>query len=291
MFLLMVKMPRRDELLTWFVPIRMRGTVFVLILLSCAPRLQPVMSWDEVARREVEWPYVLEIDTGKGHLFYFGAAHTYDVADPQLTRIEAAWDGFRPDIAFTEGGFPPIEKTRDLAVRNAGEAGLVRFLAARDDVPTTTLDPSRAEEMATLSPIFGRERIKLGHLLRAASQFRARNGREKIDDEMQRILAIYAQTPGLMGSPRTVAEIEESFARLLPGHGDFRHAQSSWFDPAKRENVFNDIARASSDYRDRYVVDRLVRHVQAGQRVFAVMGGSHVLMQEPALRSRLVRDY
>lgn len=245
------------------------------------------MSWAEVAQIKVEWPYVVTIESGAGALYYFGAAHTYDPADPQLARIEAAWAEFRPDIAFTEGGFPPIEKTRELAITKAGEAGLVRFLAARDDVPTTTLDPSRPEEMATLGPTFGRERIKLTHLLRAASQYRARNGKEKIDDEMRRILAIYAQTPGLIGSPRTVEEIEEAFARLLPGHGDYRDAKSSWFDPAKRENFLNDIARASSDYRDRYVVDRLVRHVRDGQRVFAVMGGSHVLMQEPALRSRL----
>lgn len=268
----------------------MKAAIPLMLFLACAPAPKPVMSWDELAQRgRVEWPYVVEIGTATGKLFYFGAEHVYDPAHPQIARIEAAWDAFRPDIAFTEGGFPPIERTRDLAVQKHGEAGLVRFLAARDDVPTTTLDPSRAEEMAALAPVFGRERIKLGHLLRAASQFRARNGREKTDEEMRRVLAIYAQTPGLMGSPRTIAEIEEAFARLLPGHGDYRDAKSSWFDPAKQETFFNDIARASSDYRDRYVVERLVTHVKSGQRVFAVMGGSHVIMQEPALRSRLER--
>ncbi len=282
MCLRVTKMRTAVELLT------MKAAIPLMFLLACAPAPKPVMSWDELAQRKrFEWPYIVEIDTATGKLLYFGAEHVNDPAHPQTAKIEAAWEAFRPDIAFTEGGFPPIEKTRDLAIQKNGEAGLVRFLAARDDVPTTTLDPSRAEEMAALAPTFGRERVKLTYLLRGVSQFRERHGREKIDEEMRRVLGIYAQTPGLMGAPRTVEEIEEAFAWLLPGRGDYRDVQASWFDPGKRETLFNDIARASSNYRDRYGVERLIAHVQAGQRVFAVMGGSHVIMQEPALRSRL----
>ena len=43
---------------------------------------------------------------------------------------------------------------RAAAVGLVGEAGFVRFLAARDDVPVTTLDPSRAEEVAHLRLTF-----------------------------------------------------------------------------------------------------------------------------------------
>lgn len=247
---------------------------FLIGLTACGPR--PIMSWPEYAKVRTTWPYVLQIGT----LYYFGAEHVYDPAHPQNAKIEAAWDAFKPDIAFTEGGSPPAEKTKEEAIRKAGEAGLVRFLAARDNVPTTTLDPTRAEEVAVLSSRFTREQIKLFFLLRAAAQFGARNPREKIDAEMERILGIYAGTSGLNGSPRTVAELEAAFP-------NFRDAKLEWFDPVRNDTFFNAISRAGSNYRDRYVVDRLVAHVKEGRRVFAVMGGSHVIMQEAALRSGL----
>jgi hypothetical protein len=43
------------------------------------------------------------------------------------------------------------------------------------------------------------------------------------------------------------------------------------------------MSRVGSEYRDRCMVAMLQRHVREGERVFAVVGGTHVVMQEPAL--------
>lgn len=250
------------------------------MLAACATRDVPVMSWEEYARLSTSWPYVLQIDS---RLYYFGARHTYDPADPQLAQIERAWSEFRPDIAFTEGGSPPLEATREEAVRKHGETGFVRFLAARDDVPVTTLDPSRAEEVAALSSKFSKEQIKLFFILRGASQFIAREGVEKVDAEIERVLRIYNASPGLGGSPRTLAEVASAYSRSFPGR--YTDVRGEWFDPVRRDTFLNEIARAGSDYRDRFVVAKLLAHVRDGRRVFAVIGGSHVMMQERALRA------
>jgi hypothetical protein len=255
---------------------------------ACSTGHVPVMSWDEYVRTEITWPYVVSFESNEGgFLYYFGAAHTWDPDDPQLVQVEQAWRRFRPDIAFTEGGSPPIASSRDEAVRRHAEPGLVRFLAARDNVPTTTLDPSRAEEVAALTSRFTSEEVKLFFLLRAVSQFVQRSGTENVDAEVERILEIHAATPGLSGPPRSLASLEEAFARLFPDRGRYHDVPHSWFDPTRRETFLNEVARAGSDYRDRYVVARLVAHVREGRRVFAVMGGTHVVMQEPALRRQL----
>lgn len=49
-------------------------------------------------------PYVLKRDMPRGGLLYFGATHSKDPKDPQLSRIEDLWQQFRPEIAFNEGG-------------------------------------------------------------------------------------------------------------------------------------------------------------------------------------------
>jgi hypothetical protein len=259
----------------------------VVSLVACAPRSARIMTWLDYSRRQVRWPYVVKIDSGNGHLFYFGAEHAYSPSHPQFETIENAWLTFHPDIAFTEGGSPPFETSREEAIRKAGEPGFVRFLAARDNVPTTTLDPSRAEEVVELSKRFSREQIKLCILLRLVMQFVERTGGIGVESELDRLLSIYSSTPGLLGSPRTPGEVQELYGRYFPGHGGYAGVPKKWFDPAEQGTFFNEISRASSEYRDRKIVRLLAEHVEAGERVFAVIGGSHVVMQEPALRGRL----
>jgi hypothetical protein len=193
---------------------------------------------------------------------------------------------FRPDIAFTEGS-PRAYATRDEAVREAGEPGLVRYLAGRDDVPTTSFEPSRAEELATLGTEFTREQIKMFYILRDISQFAERNGPAKVDAEVERLLTIYAKTPGLASSPRTLTEFQEAYVRYFSAGVTYQHVPRSWFDPVQESTFLNSLSRLSGKYRDQHMIDRLVHHVRAGRRVFAVVGGSHVVMQERALRSRL----
>ena len=246
------------------------------------------MSWQEYSRLRPEWPYILRFDSSVGALFYFGAAHTFDPADAQFALIEQEWNQFRPDIAFTEGGFPPIMSTRVEAIRSAGEPGLVRFLAARDNVPTTTLDPSRAEQVAELTRYFSREQIKLFFILRAVNQHVQRAGESGLPAELDRLLGIYAVTPGLSGSPRTIEELDTAYSQSVPHRVGLEEVEASWFDPVASETIFNEISRASSYYRDLHMVRLLTGHVADGHRVFAVVGGSHVVMQEAALRARIL---
>jgi hypothetical protein len=252
---------------------------------GCALR-QPagIMTWQEYDSRYVEWPYVLRIAGNRGELLYYGVRHTYSPDDPQVEEIEKLWTAFRPDIAFNEGGNPPIESSRDEAVRKGGEGALVRFLAARDNVPVTTLDPSRSEEVAHLKQRFPAEDIKLFFVLRGVAPFTNRGAEGSLEKEIERVLGIYNASPGLMGPPRSLDEVAAAYRQRLPGHGEYKDTPMSWFDPVRTETFLNDISREGSEYRDRFMVEKLTSHLQEGHRVFAVVGGTHVVMQEPALR-------
>jgi hypothetical protein len=238
--------------------------------------------------RHPEWPYILRIDARRGALLYFGAAHSFNPAAVQNTTLEEEWVAFAPDIAFSEGGQPPIATSRDEAVKTAGEAGLVRFLAARDNVPTTTLDPSLAQQVAALSRAFTREQIKMFFVLRAVSQYVSRQGKTGLPKETERVLRVFTATPGLSGPPRTIDELEVAYVRLFPATTGYQDVQSTWFDPTASGTFLNDISRESNKYSDEFIVQLIARHVSDGQRVFAVVGGSHVIMQEAALRAMLV---
>jgi hypothetical protein len=90
-----------------------------------------IMNFDEYAKVRHGYPYIVELQIGKGALLYFGAQHTNDPQHSQIAQIEKLWKEFRPTLALNEGGDPPVLKTAQEAVSRIGEAGLVRYLAAR----------------------------------------------------------------------------------------------------------------------------------------------------------------
>ena len=264
----------------------MRRVIAIAILLAaCAHSAPQIMTWSDYGKREDSWPYIVR----RGTLLYYGARHTYKPDDPQIAEIQKLWSEFHPDIAMNEGGNPPVAPTIAEAVTQYGEAGLVRFLARRDDVPVISIDPARSEEVAYLSKKFSREQIKMFYLVRAVGQQIQNHDPAKVDDELNRILGIYNDTQGLGGSPRTAADFAQIYRRYFPDAPDYKSAKMSWFDPTKHETPFNDMARIGSEYRDRYMVATLQRHLRDGERVFAVVGGTHVVMQEPGLQAQCVQ--
>ena len=249
-----------------------------------------IMSWKEYFRHSPHtWPHILDLATPKGHLFYFGSNHTMNPGDPQVAEIEKAWAVFHPDIAFNEGGDPPTEKTIEEAVIRHGESGLVRYLAARDNVPVHSIDPTLDVEVFELRKLFPTEQVKLFFVLRQITEYeRVQQATEDtLEEQMQEILRHFSAVPGLEVGLTTIAELDASCRRNLPKLGSYKDARPDWFDPVKTNTFLGKMGRRSSEIRDLYMINLLVAEVKQGKRVFAVVGGTHVVMQEPALRSFL----
>lgn len=257
-----------------------------------ACRRGQVLSYEEYARIEHDTPYVLRFDRGSGALLFFGSAHIYDPEDPQIADIVARWSEFRPTLAYNEGGDPPAEPALTDAVSRFGESGLVRHLGVRDRIPVANIEPPMARQVEDLRAAgFSDEQIKLFFVLRQVPQHQGRTGSPMSDARAIEVLAYFTQVTGLHGPPATPAQLAAACTRLLPPLGDWRDVPQAWFDPAvSRPPAFTGTASLRlSVLRDAWVVDLLAAAVHRGERVFAVMGASHVVVQEPALRARLGR--
>jgi hypothetical protein len=278
----------------------MKGTRRLLVIVAtalltaaCASADPGLMSFREyAAARPHSFPRTLQIQGVSGALFYYGAAHTNDPANPQIAEIQRFWREFQPTFAFNEGGAPPVLDTLEETVGRSGESALVRWLARRDGVPVESFEPSRVEIVAALVSRFTPEQIKVANVLRGLSQDSRRAEQFRVSDidgEVNRVLTILSRTRGLEGAPRTASEFAMSAIRLVPPNSDWRRPAPEWFDPVPDPppTWFNAFARAESNFRDEVIMQKLAQKVQDGERVFAVIGGSHVVMQERALRSRL----
>lgn len=118
--------------------------------------------------------YRLVLTSGTGQLVYIGARHSSDPADPQFAEIEKQWNTQRPQIAFYEGPNRPVPKDRNEAIRQTGESGFVRWLAARDGIQLDRLEPDPKDETNYLLERFKPEQVGLFFTLREAARLRER---------------------------------------------------------------------------------------------------------------------
>lgn len=251
----------------------------------CLERLVPYST--PIAKPE----YRLMLTAGAGQLTYIGARHSSDPADPQFAEIEKQWNAQRPQIAFYEGPNRPVPKDRDEAIRQTGESGFVRWLAARDGVQLGRLEPDPKDETNYLLERFKPEQVGLFFTLREAARLRERRnmGEAEITRSIDQLLE-RAAGMGLNAIPfRTSADVAHAYARYWKEPAQWWQAPSRWFDPQAKSadtgGIFtNDVNARSSAFRNINMVQRLSATVREGKKVFAVVGRDHVSHQADALR-------
>lgn len=264
---------------------------FVLTSVSNSFAQEPeIMTYEEYGRIRHKQPYILNLKSGQGRLLYFGVKHVNNLNDPQIAEIEKRWAKFRPTLILSESGVRPVESSREKAIERYGEAGLLSFLAAQHNIPIKSIDPPRLEEIAYLlnTKRWTVEQIKLFFILRRVAENSKSPKPQPVDAFVQEGLKAFSTVSGLQGFPTTLAEFEESVKRVLPSVGDWRQVQTAVFDPnPSLGNYTNDVAYTSSQYRDKYMIKLIAKEVKKGERVFAVVGASHVVMQERAIKKAL----
>jgi len=255
------------------------------IAAPCSERLIPYTT-------PIEKPeYQLALASGSGQLAYFGARHSSDPHDQQFAEIERQWDAQRPHIAFYEGPNRAVPAGREDAIRQTGESGFVRWLAARDGVELRRLEPDPKDETSYLLKHFSVEQVGLFFTLREAARLRERRnmGEAEITRAIDQLLE-RAAGMGLAAIPfRTSADVAQAYRRYWQEPAQWWQAPSRWFDPAAKSadtgGVFtNEVNAQSSAFRNITMVERLAAAVREGKKVFAVVGRDHVSHQADALR-------
>lgn len=254
---------------------------------TCAGEIRSHADW--MAEPDSTWSFSIDPAAG-GSLRYLGARHADDPGDPQFTWIEATWRAERPTRAFFEGPDRGVAATAEESMERFGESGYVRFLAVRDTVPVSTLEPSPLDEAAYLRERFPDDQVALFYLLREASRLRERKGMEgpAIEAAIVDLLARAREMGLLHGEVTNVQALDRAYRRYWKEPAEWWRAPAAWFDPMKSSSetggIFtNDVNRASSAYRDLHMARLLVEAVASGERVVAVVGRNHVPLQAPAI--------
>ena len=282
----MVETERRSESRTCvrFLCLALILFVVVLSFFCSQPQMSGLMKWEEYRQMPNGIPYVYTLNLNKGGLIYYGAIHTISPDDPQISTIEEWWDKFQPDLALCEGCVWPLENTYREAVRKYGEQGLLRFLAERDGVPIKCIDPPKKFQARYLKVFFTTEEIKVYYVM-LHTLVKRRMGKDLSDEGfVESIIQELSRCWHINDFPASLADFKWVVKKLFPEFSDWREIPYTYFFCSLKGKYLPEIHSRLRDYRNLYQVNLLIRELKKGKRVFAVVGRSHVVMQEPVIR-------
>jgi hypothetical protein len=280
------RMGRRETMKRAFVPLSMLPLIISFLMSSCAsfPSKQ-FMSWEDYVRQPRSNPYILELERHGGSLVYYGAFHKVDPAHPQFADIENKWEDFRPTLAYCEGSLWPLEESRIKAIENYGEQGLVTFLAARDGIDIECIDPSLTEQAAHLRQLFPANIITIYYVMRQAAINRMLKKDIPPSKYAVRYFKKFRRLEGFHHSPSNLDEFERMVSILFPELKEWQEIPYSYFHCRKLGRIIASIHRELNEYRNQIMVKKVVQALKKGQKVFAIVGRSHVVIQEAILKS------
>lgn len=230
---------------------------------------------------EIPHPYVLRFKS-VGELLYAGTTHTYDPADKQIAYIQQLWSDFKPTVALVEGTPDVVMATLEGSVKKFGEGGAVLWLAENAKVKVYTMEPSRQVEAAYLLERHSKERVALFFVIR--TYLSDRRTRTMTDQDASRILARRQQQYGLVGTIPDLASLDALWAKEFPGHKGWRTMEEREMWP-NDGTWLNKLAKHANEVRDTHFLRTMIDLTRKGERVFAVSGCSHTIIQEPVLRA------
>jgi hypothetical protein len=241
------------------------------------------MSYAEYNDLEHAEPYVIQLTAGRGALLYFGSRHTTNPEDAQIDSIRRLWHAFQPTVALAEAR-KSGRSSMDGAIRTFGESAAPVFLGKSADIPVYTFEPPLDVEVTAMRRKWSRERLLVFYVLRSYTA-RAVDGRS--DGQARELIRERGKWPGLEGTMRSIADMDTIWRREFPAGPDWRTLpwQSTW--PNSEDTWLNHLSADLNRLRDQYMVAVIADLVRKGERVFAVVGSSHVVMQEAALRELL----
>lgn len=255
----------------------------------------PIMSIDEYKKTRHAEPYVLKYQNNKQKMVFFGAKHSTDITDSQFDQLSKEWKAFLNEqeiskkdyIVIVEGNKRAIQKTKEDAIKISGEAGLITFLANKENVVTECAEPSVTNTINILSKDYSHEELlyfyfvsKLKHLYRR---------KENIS---------YTDLTGILGrleeqllfddveySMNAIAKIHKKHFNFYFNH-NHRGFISDLSVPYIEYGAFtNRIANDRDIYRNNFLLDYIESLWRDSRSIFIVFGSSHAVMMEKALKT------
>jgi hypothetical protein len=289
----------------WLTPI----LVSVFLTSACAtlplkPRPQKLQSWTATLRdQQPVGPFAAVYRIGSRRLVFVGAQHENQNTSPTFQMIREAYTSFKFDAVIAEG-FPTswgANPTRILDLVSKSGTSADGFVEGGETVPTVMgaqqqaarlfggePDDTEVRRLVVIEGITDRDLLGF-YVLRSLPQWIGeRQINDAADPRLQSLVvaALSRQRERLRLPAQTIPDYAAWLSWYEMTNGKPLNAS---FDTEEvgplADGHFgtNKIAFAVSKARDSYLQRLMIDHLNAGESVLVVFGGSHLMIHRPAL--------
>ena len=253
---------------------------------ACSPAVSPRSYLDLPLARDGSppaRPYVVRTARCGKALLAVGVVHSRDPSDPSHAEIVRLYEAFDPTLVLHENVAPRAEASREAAIEQAGELGLVRFLTAGDRTELRSADLAEADEFRRLL-----DRYPAATLLVFLTGQRLLTGMASEAEAAAAYPGFYAdylEPNGIAGdtSWRSWDGFKAEYRRVVGDDYSAERFDPDRFSPIRKIGPLNDISRYAHRIRDEQIAASLRPALGEHRRVMLVFGAWHVLALEPLL--------
>jgi hypothetical protein len=251
------------------------------------------------AREQEHQPYVLDLESEKKKLVYFGSPHINNPEDVIFDEIKKKFEETKPEMVYIEGwrkiNFWKDKIREDMKdesledMKTKGESKYALKLAVDAGADFESPEPDLREEIEWhLKKGFSKHDIFSYYMYRTIDQYQ-RMHKEQSREDCEKYLAIYLDH--LFESVDWSKEEFEFFKQDLFKNLEVENTKKyhDQVHPIPWEGLsltnINMVSQSSNRFRDEYAVERIAEGLKKYDRMFVVYGASHAVILEPALRA------
>lgn len=237
-------------------------------------------------------PVIFRIKKGKQILFYFGANHSPNPADPQYPILKKNWNEFltitdnKDRVVLVEGRLRPIIENEKMAIASGSEGNLITLLAYKAGVPVICPDIND-EDMYHLSH-FNQDEILLYFFLKWFNHYhRHIKPMPNLETLIKKWCINQKKKKMWQNKKISLKILKQIYRQILNKNFDKNKNPNNLINPNKTGTIINKIARAQSHARDINIVTKIAQCWNEGKSIFVVFGHGHLIIQKPALKKIL----
>jgi hypothetical protein len=224
---------------------------------------------------------------------YIGSEHIFDPSDTRLAVIESEFARFTNKTeeshrcAVIEGGLRDIAESREKAIiEQGGEGGLLTYLAHQASIDCVCYEPSRGDVITFLDSDYSRDQIFFSQMIDAFYQYYA----EKMDNDIVEFIQFFINDFNTECNTDYSINSLHVIAKKLNIHFDYTNSElmSLYTNPTDQRNPIRSVTEAIALCRDLFIVSRIVESYRNDVAQFVVYGGSHLQVQQRALKELII---
>ena len=235
------------------------------------------------------FPYTYELKKGNKKFICLGSSHSNDPESPEFKLFKKEFIKLKPQVIFVEGNHEKVDwldkcKSEEYAIK-IDEMAFLSYIAQKKKIPVLSWEPGEVAEIKILDKKFSRKNIFAHYMLRLIGQY-IQIGKPK--DYFEFAIKEFEKLTKWRGFDYSFENLKKIHKELFGFNLTLSKSKVQLYSlppfPIKNDSVLNKIAAESSKLRDKHAVKVILKSFKKYDRVLAIMGGSHAIMQEPVYR-------